>query len=147
MGSAAFDVEYQPRCLKAIEKKQGDGAEWARKEYEATLDKASEAIKELPLFCEEALESWGSAEDRVLGHVLYAPPIGVGAGADQHTEDFAIIELDPFKIDAKNFKGNIIDFGTKLKFGDFHRMMEPDPPNRKTFMYLCDRLMKLQGTI
>jgi hypothetical protein len=82
-----------------------------------------------------------------LGHVLYAPPIGVGAGADQHTEDFAIIELDPSKVDAENFKGNVIDFGTKLKFEDFYRRMKPDPDNPKTFMYPFDLLMELQGII
>ena len=100
-------------------------------------------MKELPLFCQEVLGDWGSAEDRVLGHVLYAPPIGVGAGADQHTEDFAIIELYPFKIDAKNFKGNIIDFGTKLKYEDFYRKMKPDSDNPKTFMFMYpfNRLM------
>ena len=149
MGSTAFYAEYLPRCLKEIENDEGEMAESARKEYQAALDEANKAMNELPLFCQEVLGDWGSAEDRVLGHVLYAPPIGVGAGADQHTEDVAIIELDPSKIDAKNFKGNIIDFGTKLKFEDFYHKMKPDSDDPKTFMFMYPfhRVMMLQGTI
>ena len=96
-------------------------------------------MKEHPLCCQEVLEYWGPAEERVLGHILYAPPIGIGATADQYTEDFAIIALDPSKIDAQNFKGNVIDLGSKLTIPVFHRKMN--------FMYPLDRLLPLQGTI
>ena len=80
-----------------------------------------------------------------MGHVLYASPFGVGA--DQHTEDFAIIELDPSKTDAQNFKGNAIDLGTKFTVVDFDRMMNSHPTDPKNFKYPLDRLLPLQGTI
>jgi len=145
--SAAINEEYLPRRLKAIEKTEEVGQrESARKDTQAALDKTKKARKEHPLYCKDVLESWGPAEERVLGHVLYAPPIGVGATADQHTEDFAVIALDPSKIDAKNFKGNVIDLGTKYTFIDFHHMMNSHL-GPESFEYPLDRLLPLQGTI
>jgi len=138
IGSAAFTAEFEPRCLEAIER-SGEAHEMARKESQTVLDKAKKAMKEHPLYCQEVLEYWGPAEERILGHILYAPPIGVGATADQYTEDFAIIALDPSKIDAQNFKGNVIDLGSKLTIPVFRRKLN--------FMYPLDRLLPFQGTI
>ena len=97
-----------------------------------------------PPYFQEGLERW---EHCVLGHVLYAPPIGIGAGVDQHTEDFAIIELEPSQIDAENFKGNVIDLGIKFTVVDFDRMMNSHPTDPKNFKYPLDRLLPLQGTL
>ena len=145
--NAAINEEYLPRELEAIEEMEEDGQrERARRDTQAELDKTKKARKEHPLYCKDVLESWGPAEKRVLGHVLYAPPIGVGATADQHTEDFAVIALDPSKIDAKNFKGNVIDLGTKFTFTDFYRKINFQT-GRESFEHPLDRLLPLQGTI
>jgi hypothetical protein len=147
IGNAANNAECQEKRLKAVEGMEGEEEERERKDAQAALDKAKNVMKTHPPYCQEVLGHWSTAEDRVLGHVLYAPPIGVGAGADQHTEDFAIIELDPSKIDAQNFKGNVIDLGTKLTVVDFDRMMNSHPTDPKNFQYPLDRLLPLQGTI
>ena len=144
---AVISGEYLPRRLEAIKKIEGvELRESSRKDAQTALDKAKTAVKEHPLYCKDVLESWGPAEQRVLGHVLYAPPIGVGATADQHTEDFAVIALDPSKIDAQNFKGNVIDLGTKFTFTDFDRMTNSQL-GPEGFDYPVDRLLPLQGTI
>jgi hypothetical protein len=49
---------------------------------------------------------------RVLGHVVYAPPISVGTGPKRFTEDWALIELKLDKFDWDNFKGNVVYLGT-----------------------------------
>ena len=141
--NAASTAKYQQQRLESLIERLGEGEahEMALKEAQTVLDKAKEAMKEHPLYCREVLEYWGPAEERVLGHVLYAPPIGVGATADQHTEDFAVIALEPCKIDAQNFKGNVIDLGSKLRIGDFYDRLNVN------FMYPLDRLLPLQGTI
>ena len=148
IGSAAIDGEYQERCLRATERMEveADEREMERKGAQAALDKTKKTMEEHPLFCQDVLEHWGPAEERVLGHVLFAPPIGVGPTADQYTEDFAVIALDPSKIDAKNFKGNVIDLGTKLTFSDFYRMIVSHT-GPESFEYPFDRLLPLQGTI
>ena len=148
IGSAAIDGEYQERRLGAAERMEveADEREMERKGAQAALDKTKGTIEEHPLFCQDVLEHWGPAEERVLGHVLFAPPIGVGPTADQYTEDFAVIALDPSKIDAKNFKGNVIDLGTKLTFSDFYRMIVSHT-GPESFEYRFDRLLPLQGTI
>jgi hypothetical protein len=44
---------------------------------------------------------------RVLGHVIHAPPISV----DRFTKDWALIELNRDKIDWNNFRGNVVYLG------------------------------------
>ena len=149
IGSAAINGEYQERRLGAIErmKVEADERERVRKGTQAALDKTKRTMEEHPLFCQDVLEHWGPAEARILGRVLFAPPIGVGSTADQYTEDFAVIALDPSKIDAKNFKGNVIDLGTKFPVADFYRMMNTHPTDPNGFEYPPDHLLPLQGTI
>jgi hypothetical protein len=147
IGNAANNAERQEKHLKAVEGVEGKEEERERKDAQAALDQAKNVMKVHPPYFQEVLEHWGTAEDRTLGHVLYAPPIGVGAGVDQHTEDFAVIELDPSKINAKNFKGNVIDLETKLTTVDLDRMMNPRPTDPKNFKYPLDRLLPLQGTV
>ena len=145
---ATFMVEYQERCLEVIEGvEECEEVEWERKDAQAALDKAKKSIKEHQVYFQEVSKYWGPAESRVLGYVLFAPPIRAGVTADQHTEDFAIIALEPSKIDRRNFKGNVIDLGAQLTVVDFHRMMHPHPTNPKRPKYPPDRLLRLQGTI
>ena len=137
---AAITAKHQESRLKALQGRE-------REEAQAALDRAKKVMKVHPPFCQEVLECWGPAEERVLGHVLFAPPIGVGPTADQYTEDFAIIALDPSKIDAKNFKGNVIDLGTKFPVADFYRMTNTHPTDPNAFEYPPDHLLPLRGTI
>ncbi|KAI0001528.1 hypothetical protein BJV74DRAFT_944493 [Russula compacta] len=59
--------------------------------------------------------AWSEESQRVLGHIAYSPPITVGTGAEQYTEDWALIELDRNKINWDSFKGNVIDLGSYLE--------------------------------
>jgi hypothetical protein len=87
---------------------------------------------------------WFTPESRLLGQVILAPPIAIGAGLERYTRDWAIIEMEASKFDLDNFMGNAIDLGTELTRGQFTRKMYPRPTNPHSFKYLKDRLLRLQ---
>ena len=105
-----------------------------------------EAIEELTKLHDEA-KRWEKLEDRVIGHVVYAPPITLGAGPDGYTEDFALIEIDTSRFAASNIKINCIDLGTKLNDADLTRMIFLHATSPYTFQYPPDRLLPLYGTV
>lgn len=78
---------------------------------QARLNKAREAQAELNTFYEDILARWATPESRLLGHVILSPPINVGGSS---SEDWAIIEIDPSKVDPRNFNGNAIDRDTHV---------------------------------
>ena len=114
IGNAASTIGHQERRLEAAEEMEGEEVEREREDAQAIIDEAEQTLREYPLYCQVVLKYWGAAGDRVLGHVLYAPPIGVCAIV-QYTEDFAIIEFDSSKIDAKNFKETSSTSGLSLR--------------------------------
>jgi hypothetical protein len=79
----------------------------ARQELKGKLAKAEKTIAAV-----DALHTESSMSQRVLGYVVYAPPISVGTGLQQYTEDWALIEFNRDKIDWDNFKGNVVYLGT-----------------------------------
>ena len=143
---ADMRVESQEARLKLFqEMEDGKGVVREREEAQAALARAKEAIEGHKTYYRDVLKNWGPAENRVLGYVLFAPSIEVTP--EGHTEDFAIIALEPSKIDTRNFKGNVIDLGTQITPEDFSIMMHPHPTNPTSFKYPPDRLLKLQDTI
>lgn len=100
----------------------------------------------------DLLVSWATDESRILGHVIYSPPIVVAAGTghsdpQQYTQDIAVIEIDPSKINPNDFPGNLIDLGTKYRFTELTEKMHPNPRNSRNFIFPDDNLLKLWGTI
>ncbi|KAI5116737.1 hypothetical protein M0805_001379 [Coniferiporia weirii] len=125
----------------------GEAAEMKRKEAGDELAKVKRAIEALNTFYEDVSTHWASPDKRVLGHVIYSPPIELGFGTEKYTQDFAVIDIDLSKIDATNFEGNVIDLGTKIEPRLFTQSMYPNLQNARTFEYPVDRLLRLKGTI
>ncbi|KAK7687834.1 hypothetical protein QCA50_009053 [Cerrena zonata] len=111
------------------------------------LARVEKAMGTLQTFHDDISKRWTNKDMRVLGHVIYSPPIEFDVGAEQCTQDFAIIEINPSKIDDTNFKGNVIDLGTTISPGVFTRMMYSSNPSAHSFSYPDDCLLKLDGTI
>lgn len=111
------------------------------------MKRAEKAKAALPAFLQDFSTHWDTPEGRLLGHVVFSPPLGVSVGSDCYTEDWAVIEIDSSKIDSSNFLGNVIDLGTSPSVVDFSQWMTPNLPNRPFYEYLSDRLLKLQGII
>jgi hypothetical protein len=84
----------------------------ARQEFKGKLAKAEKTIAAVDAFHSDITKHWSAMSQRVLCHVVYAPPISVSTGPKQFTEDWALIELNRDKIDWNNFKGNVVYLGT-----------------------------------
>jgi hypothetical protein len=92
------------------------------------------------------------ANSLTLVHVIISPPIVIGAGTEQYTQDVVVInvDVDISKIDRRSFTGSVIDLGhNSHKFPPdvLSRMMHPNQMNSHSFDFLGNRLLKLRGTI
>lgn len=110
IGCELIFVDQYKRELAALgEAVEGEGATAAeaRQDFKDKLAKAEKTIVAVNAFHSNITKHWSTASQRVLGHVVYAPPISV----KQFTEDWALVELNRDKIDWNNFKGNIMYLG------------------------------------
>ena len=87
-----------------------DTRDWLE-ESRNELTKIERKIVALKKFFITLARKWGNY-DRVIGHVVYAPPIVRGVGPNRFTQDFCIVELDRAKFG--KFLGNILSLGTIL---------------------------------
>jgi hypothetical protein len=147
IGGVGLMIEHLKRCIKAVEGKEGKDFEREREDTRAELVKQERAMERHVTLHRDALVHWSTSENRVLGHVVFSPPISFGLGIGRYTEDFSIIEMDTSKFDANNFQGNAIDLGTLIGPGAFTRMMDPHPTNDNSFTYPHDRLLRLKGVV
>jgi hypothetical protein len=79
--------------------------------YQRELASALTAIGKLKKFFQEISEHWSKPKDRVIGHVIWAPPISYVTSPHGHTVDVCVIKLDEERF-LENFKGNVLDLGT-----------------------------------
>ncbi|KAF8581118.1 hypothetical protein K439DRAFT_1354990, partial [Ramaria rubella] len=91
--------------------------------------------------------SWSAESRRIVGHIMYSPPISVSTGDNRFTEDWAIVELDRNKFNWNAFPGNAIAIDHRTKFFDKFRKMYPDPETRGNFNCPFDGLMKLRDFV
>jgi hypothetical protein len=150
MGEIALMVmtaEHQEARREAVEEEEGDDAKTVRAEAERRLGAAKKAIVRLSAFYKEVVSKWANPAERILGHVVLAPPLNFSVGPLGFIQDIAIIEVDQAKIDATNFRGNVIDLGTEINSAEFAFRMYPDARSRTHFKYPTDRLLKLSDTI
>ena len=77
-------------------------------------DKGKEDLGKSEHLLRGGFNSMGHLESHHLGHIILSPPFSVSAGRPYecytlcYTEDWALIEMDPSKIDA-SFNGNAIN--------------------------------------
>ena len=91
----------------------GSNAEQAADELEETqreLAKTQTAIIELKKFFTKVKKEWTKPKGRVIGHVVWAPPVSVSNAPHGYTEDVCVVKLDEKKF-LKSFKGNVLDLG------------------------------------
>ncbi len=83
-----------------------------RQIYQDKLNKATAAFPAADKFHDEISKYWATPSQRVLGYVLYSPPISPSTGPEQITVDWALVHVNRDKIDWSDFKGNVIYLGT-----------------------------------
>ena len=107
--------QYKGELDELLKKQESSGdADSVRQErmrIEYHLRSAEASIKALDQFHTTVTKVWSHEQQRVVGHIAYAPAITVGAGDSLYTEDWALIELHRSKIDWTGFRGNVIDLG------------------------------------
>jgi hypothetical protein len=142
-------VEYWEQRLEEVEEQDDEEANKMREVADGEIKKAKEAMGILKTLSENIKDNWGTYENRVLGHLIYSPPLCLSAGTttEQFTQDLAVIKVDNGKIDRTKFKGNMIDLGTDIDMEEFTRKMYPNVKNPRSFKYPRDRLLMLRGTI
>jgi hypothetical protein len=108
-----------------------------------------EAVKTLVSFYNSVSIRWTPLKSHILGRVVLSPPIGIGVGSEGYTEDWAIIEMDPFKVNLTNFNGrlNAIDLRSRISRSDLIQMMNPDVEHVNAFEYPENHLLALSGII
>ncbi|KAH9924179.1 uncharacterized protein B0H18DRAFT_1120039 [Fomitopsis serialis] len=74
---------------------EGEGAAIAdtRRKFKGKLAEAEKLIGTLTEFYGKVTRFWSAESQRILGHVLYSPPIFIGTGDKCFTEDWALVEL------------------------------------------------------
>lgn len=124
-----------------------DDGEDESAEAKGHIKAAEKAITKLSKFYEEVVSKWGNPAERILGHVILAPPIECNFNPFGFSQDIAVIEVDNSKIDASNFLGNVIDLGTKISSPEFTAKMNPHADSPTQFIYPAHRLLPLSGVI
>lgn len=81
-----------------------------RAEFEQSITKAEKVMDQLQAFLDGINRDWRSIRKRVLGPVLYSPPIQSGVGDEQFTEDRGVSQIDRTKL-GPDFQGNVMDLG------------------------------------
>lgn len=75
----------------------------------AELDRLSGKINTLKVFFVDVKKRLGKITRRVIGHVVWAPPIGVGVAPHQYTRDLCVVQL--YKESFSNLLGNVLSLG------------------------------------
>ncbi|KAI0294155.1 hypothetical protein BC826DRAFT_1091681 [Russula brevipes] len=87
------------------------------------------------------------ADNRVIGHVLFADPIGVSSdGADGYTRDWAALKIAPDAF-LDDFQGNKVYIGDKLDKKTFLARMFPDVADHDGYAYPEHGLLQLRGVV
>lgn len=99
-------LEKRVTALTARSEGGGPNAEQAARELVETrreLSKTRTAIEELKKFFVKMKKQWTNPKDRVIGHVVWAPPVS-------YTKDVCVVKLDEKKF-SQNFRRNVLDLG------------------------------------
>ncbi|KAI0040893.1 hypothetical protein FA95DRAFT_1576687 [Auriscalpium vulgare] len=128
---------------------EGEGPKTAARRIilEDNIAKEEASKAALTEFSNHVAGSWFLVRQRILGHVLYAPPISVGTSEGRFTEDWALIELVREKFDWNAFQGNVIHLGKLMSDVNFMAKMYPHAETRAKVKYPVDGLMRLRGFV
>ncbi|KAN0135417.1 hypothetical protein V8E53_006696 [Lactarius tabidus] len=140
-------IEQLEGRLEYAKQMDEEDAEAERNDALPQLEEARRAIGALEKFLADVSRDWRKRENRVLGHVVLSPPIGVDVGEEGFTEDWAVIEISKSKVDPTNFIGNAIDLGTTIPVDEFTAQMSPHLANPPSFKYPGGRLLKFYGMV
>lgn len=127
-------IDYSKRYLASLLNETGERAERGRKAAQKEGEQAEKAAELLTDYRVEVLQHWATEDNRVLGHVIYSPPMDVDSTSG-YARDVAVIAVDPDKVDPASFPGNMIDLGGERSRIDLILMMPRNSKNVHPFSY------------
>ena len=77
---------------------------------EHQLNDIRNTVEALKKFFVKMKKDWKKPKDRVIGHVVWAPPISINNEPYGYTKDVCVIKLNEKKF-LPNFKKNVLDLG------------------------------------
>jgi hypothetical protein len=105
-------LEKRTRMLMRRVEAGGNDAQKSAGELAETLDQLPKTVAKidaLNAFFADVKERWSKLKNRVIGYVVWAPPIGVGVPPHRYTRDLCVIKLDKTKF--RKFRGNVLSLG------------------------------------
>ncbi|KAJ3483746.1 hypothetical protein NLI96_g6106 [Meripilus lineatus] len=143
----------------------------AKEGHSWKVDAVKSKLTRLESILRELNDKRDSAEDGIFGHVILSPPHNVfPIDCDHHhdgdspeidnqefdpiAEDWAVIEVDSSRINASNFKGNVLDLGEKVApfVGDYQLFqlitaLKKDDPTSPITISGVKHLLQLSGCV
>ncbi|KAI1788921.1 hypothetical protein LXA43DRAFT_974534 [Ganoderma leucocontextum] len=137
---------YEEELTGLRERVEGEDPKITSKRQEITrkLEEAQASKASVFEFFRNITSFWSAESQRILGHVVYAPPMSVGTG---DSNDWALIELNRAKFDWDAFRGNVVHLGFKLTPYQFMKKMYPHAETRAKFKYPRGGLMQLRDIV
>ncbi|PPR01519.1 hypothetical protein CVT24_001889 [Panaeolus cyanescens] len=114
-------------------------------ENEAELVKINRRIVEFKQFYITLSRKWSKLSDRVIGHIVWAPPIAAGVGPNRVTQDLCVVRL--YKPKFLAFMGNVLSLGPEISPQDFKRLMCEHINAPSEFEYPPHGLLHMTGTL
>ena len=78
-------------------------------EYQGELTKIRTKIDALRQYFVKVKTKWGKLKNRIIGHVVWAPPISVATPPHLFTKDLCVIKLVKYKF--RNLRNNVLSLG------------------------------------
>ena len=112
LNNTAGFLENRARVLMRRVGACGEEAEESAHELTETQNQLTRIvikIDALKAFFVDVRKRWSKLQDRVIGYVVWAPPIGVAVPPHSYTRDLCVIRLDKKKF--QKFRGNVLSLG------------------------------------
>jgi hypothetical protein len=159
-------LERRTRTLTRRVNAGGDDAQKSARELAETQDQLAKIVTKIETFKTFYVgvkTRWINPEDRVIGYVVWAPPIGHGVPPNSYTRDLCVIKLDKKKF--RNFCGNVLSLGPcwsvslkvshlticipgpEISFSDFNLLMHDRFDVPREFEYPEEGLLQLRGML
>ncbi|KEP49280.1 hypothetical protein V565_103710 [Rhizoctonia solani 123E] len=111
----------------------------------AELGKIRTKIDVFKAFYVDIKKGWSKIKRRVIGYVVWAPPIGVGVAPHQYTRDLCVVEL--YKDRFMHLIGNVLSLGPEYTSFKLKGLLHECDNVPSGFKYPEDGLLRLQGIL
>ncbi|KAI9432395.1 hypothetical protein H4582DRAFT_1111952 [Lactarius indigo] len=114
-------------------------------ETQRDLTELRTKIEALKQYFVKVKTKWGKLKDRIIGHVVWAPPISVATPPHLFTKDLCVIKLVKDKF--TNLRNNVLSLGPEISQVKFRNLMYDWFDAAHEFEYPYEGLFKLQGIL